>query len=227
MPYTLSPSKLSLMQDCPRCFWLALVKNIRRPDGIFPSLPAGMDRILKAHFDSFRDKGELPPELKKENLDSDVKLFNNTELLDVWRNNFQGLRFVDSEGNVLMGAVDNILQKGSKLIVLDYKTKGSPIKDGAHDDYKGYYQNQLDTYNFLLRKNGHDTEDYAYLLVYHPNKVSENGDVIFYTHLIKVATNTNNAEQLFQKALAILKQPAAPEPAPECGWCEWGKVNSS
>ena len=64
MSYKLSPSSLCLMEDCPRCFWLQFNKNIRRPNGIFPSLPSGMDRVLKAHFDSFRDKNELPSELK-------------------------------------------------------------------------------------------------------------------------------------------------------------------
>jgi len=39
------------MLECPRCFWLQIVKNIKRPAGIFPSLPSGMDKILKVHFD--------------------------------------------------------------------------------------------------------------------------------------------------------------------------------
>ena len=33
-------------------------------DLLFRSLPSGMDGILKKHFDKFRDKGELPPELR-------------------------------------------------------------------------------------------------------------------------------------------------------------------
>ena len=74
MPYMFSPSRLSLIKDCPRCFWLHFNKGIKRPEGIFPSLPNGMDKILKAHFDAFRDKEQLPPELK--DLD-DVKLYDN------------------------------------------------------------------------------------------------------------------------------------------------------
>jgi len=35
--YELSPSSLNLLEDCPRCFWLQLVKKIRRPNGAFPS----------------------------------------------------------------------------------------------------------------------------------------------------------------------------------------------
>jgi hypothetical protein len=117
MPYTLSPSTLTLMKDCPRCFWLDLNKNIKRPAAAFPSLPAGMDRILKIHFDSFRDKNELPPELKKENIDAE--LFKDATLLEEWRNARKGLRYTDEEGNILKGAVDNVLQRNNKLIVLD------------------------------------------------------------------------------------------------------------
>ena len=51
------------MVDCPRCFWLAQHNIWKRPPGIFPSLPSGMDKILKEHFDKFMEKGELPPEL--------------------------------------------------------------------------------------------------------------------------------------------------------------------
>jgi len=62
--YKLSPSSLNILEDCSRCFWLYIVKKHSRPSGAFPSLPSGVDRILKHHFDKYREKGELPPELK-------------------------------------------------------------------------------------------------------------------------------------------------------------------
>jgi hypothetical protein len=65
MAYTISATSLGLLEDCPRCFWLQFNRGVKRPAGIFPSLPSGMDRILKAHFDRFRDAGTLPPELSR------------------------------------------------------------------------------------------------------------------------------------------------------------------
>ena len=59
--FKLSPSQLNLFKECPRCFWLHHHKVWKRPAGIFPSLPSGMDRILKAHFDKFMEKGQMPP----------------------------------------------------------------------------------------------------------------------------------------------------------------------
>ena len=49
------------------------------------------------------------------------KLFDNIELLKIWRSNFKGIRWEDENGNILFGAVDNILVNGKKLIVLFYR----------------------------------------------------------------------------------------------------------
>ena len=64
--HKISPSSINLMEECPRCFWLAIHDKWKRPQGIFPSLPSGMDGILKVHFDKFMEKGELPPEIREE-----------------------------------------------------------------------------------------------------------------------------------------------------------------
>ncbi|MEK6891890.1 MAG: PD-(D/E)XK nuclease family protein [Nanoarchaeota archaeon] len=217
MPYKFSPSSLSLLKECPRCFWIHFNKNIKRPDSIFPSLPSGMDKVLKAHFDSFMVKGELPPELK---LDSRYKLFNDAELLAVWRNNFKGITYTDKNGNVFRGAVDNILVKNGKLVVLDYKTRGFPLKE----DTATHYQNQLDIYNFLLRKNGYKTLNYAYLLFYHPSNVESSGNVVFNTDLVKMKISVSNAEKIFSEALKVLNS-NIPNASEECGYCTWIKEN--
>jgi len=157
MGYRLSPSALNLMKECPRCFWLTQHKVWKRPSGIFPSLPSGMDRVLKVHFDRFRDRGEMPPELCENNSCVGMRLFDDDEKLKVWQSNFKGISWEDEDGNVLRGAVDNILVRDGKLIVLDYKTRGFPLKE----DTAEHYRNQMNTYNFLLRKNGYETEDFG------------------------------------------------------------------
>jgi len=211
--FKLSPSSLKLMDDCPRCFWLAQNKVWKRPSGIFPTLPSGMDRVLKNHFDSFMEKGILPPELS-ENADSnDFKLFDNVKLLKIWRNNFKGIAWTDGNGNNLHGAVDNIMVNGKKLIVLDYKTRGYPLKENT----ASMNQNQLDIYNFLLRKKDYETEDFAFLLYYIPEEVMETGEVIFDTTLVKMNVNVENAERLFNDAITLLND-NCPEKA--CEWCE-------
>lgn len=201
------------MVDCPRCFWLTQHKVWKRPDTIFPSLPSGMDRILKEHFDRFMEKGELPPELCYNDHCNGLKLFNNKELLKIWRNNFKGISWTDKDGNILHGAIDNILMNGKKLIVLDYKTRGYPCKDNTHE----HYQLQLDIYNFLLRKNGYETEDYAFLLFYYPEEVLSNGQVVFNTNLVRMYVDIKRAEKIFKMAIDLLNNEC---PKESCVWCE-------
>tara|TARA_Y100000034_G_C6890385_1_gene409453 strand:+ start:190 stop:828 length:639 start_codon:yes stop_codon:yes gene_type:complete len=205
--YKISPSSINLMLECPRCFWLTIHKKWKRPQGIFPSLPSGMDKILKVHFDAFMEKGELPPEIKEEC--NDCKLFDDKEKLKIWRSNFKGIQY--EKGDIMLrGAVDNILVKGKKLIVLDYKTRGYPLKDDTHE----HYQTQMDIYNFLLRKNGYDTEDYSYLLFYYPYKVNNDGSVLFDTKLIKI--KVKDGEKVYKKAVDVIK---GKEPEDKCEWC--------
>lgn len=212
MTYKLSPSSLNLMQECPRCFWLTQHKIWKRPEGIFPSLPSGMDSILKKHFDKFMEKGELPPELKESNELKGCKLFDDKDLLKIWRSNLKGVTWTDDEGNILHGAVDNILVREKRLIVLDYKTRGFPLKE----DTAEHYQSQLNIYNFLLRKNGYETEDDAFLLFYVPKEVMETGEVIFDTSLVKMKVNVKEAEALWKRALKLLEGSC---PKDSCEWC--------
>jgi hypothetical protein len=216
MSYKLSPSSLSLMEECPRCFWLHHNKDKKRPDSIFPSLPSGMDAILKKHFDRFMEKGKLPPELRDYKECKDYKLYDNVQQLKIWRSNFKGISIEDSEGNVLHGAIDNLLTNGNKLIVLDYKTRGFPLKEDTHK----HYQNQLDIYNFLLRKNGYETENHSYLLFYYPKEVLESGEILFDTKLIKMKVDVNDAEDIWKRAIKLLNG-KCPEKKKECEWCEW------
>ena len=211
--FRLSPSSLNLMHECPRCFWLTQNNVWKRPEGIFPSLPSGMDRILKVHFDKFRERNLLPPELCNQKNCENMKLFNDKELLTFWQNNRKGISYKDEDGNELRGAVDNILQKGNKLIVIDYKTRGYDLKEDTHE----HYQLQIDVYNFLLRKNGYETEDYGFLLFYVPKEVAETGEIIFDTTLKKMEINVKNAEAIWKKAIKFLNSEC---PEKGCEWCE-------
>lgn len=206
----LSPSALSLYVECPKCFWEHHNEKKRRPSGPFPSLPSGMDKVLKNYFDSFRPNG-IPPEIEE----TGAKLFSDMEKLKVWRNNFRGVQWTDPKsGALLRGAVDDMLEKNGKLIVLDYKTRGYPLKEDTHLNY----QKQIDIYNFLLRQNGYKTENYGYLLFYHPKHAGDKKSVTFNTDLIKMKSKPENGKKLFLNAVACLNG-KKPKSHDDCGWC--------
>ncbi len=212
---TLSPSALSLFKDCPRCFWLEKVKNIKRPRGIFPSLPGGMDRVIKAYFDTYRIQRMLPPELQTEAFKG-IQLYENQAQLEQWRAWRTGLQYHEN-GSVLSGMLDDLLVRGDKYIPFDYKTKGSPTNE---EDATKYYQTQLDCYALMLEGNGLKTAGYGFLLYYSPKAVKEHGNVHFEIQPIRVETDIQRAKDLFHKALAILDEPA-PKASANCEYCNW------
>lgn len=137
----------------------------------------------------------------------------------LWRDSRQGIRWKDEQGNMLRGAVDDILQKGNHLAVLEYVTRGFELKE----DTLGYYQDQLNLYSFLLQKNGFQTSEYAYLLFYYPKSMNWKGDIWFNKELHPLKVSVERAENLFREAVEVLdgKMPMA---AKGCGFCRWKEL---
>ena len=210
----LSPSTLNLFLECPRCFWLQFNKEIQRPRGIFPSLPGGMDRVIKEYYNGYRKMKRLPPELegKVEGL-----LFPEEALLEEWRDWRKGLSYEDKTLDVVLrGALDECLVKDEFYIPLDYKTKGSAPNQ---QDSEKYYQNQLDCYCLLLELNKRPTCSLGYLVYYYPGKVEKNGVVQFKVEPIKMETEPFRAKETLEKAVKLLKGPL---PSSEgCDYCEY------
>lgn len=210
----LSPTTgLNLFKECPKCFWLHFNERVHRPRGIFPSLPGGMDLVIKKYFDKYR--GKLPPELEGK---VEGQLMPDTELMDKWRNWRTGLEYYDSAVNaILFGALDDCLVKEDRYIPLDYKTRGSVPRDG---DSEKYYQTQLDSYSLLLNSNGYKTEDFAYLVYYWPEKVKQDGVIIFNIKPIKVMTDLERVKKTFHDAVKLLQGPI-PARHSDCEYCYW------
>jgi hypothetical protein len=212
----LSPTTLNLFQDCPRCFWLEKVRDIRRPRGIFPSLPGGMDRVIKKYFDRYRQTKGLPPELSGEAF-LGVQLYSDQSRIDRWRDWKTGLTYRDRDGSIFFGALDDLLVKQDRYIPFDYKTKGSPSN---YESAVKYYQSQLDGYALLLEENGMPTAGYGFLLYYSPKSVGEKGTVQFENQAIRIETDTARARDLFRRACALRKG-VGPEMNPACEYCVW------
>lgn len=209
----LSPTSLNLFLGCPRCFWLDKRKQIKRPRGIFPSLPSGMDLAIKAYFDKYRIKGELPKEIKNE---IKGRLFPDIATLEKWRNwKITNLRYEDKPYNVVLtGAIDDCVIEDNVFIPLDYKTRGSELKD----DPRRYYQTQLDCYCLMLESSGYKTKGLAYLIFYWPQEAKDNGLFKFQVRLIQVKTDIQSVKKIIKDA-AILLSSDIPKPQANCEYC--------
>lgn len=212
--FNFSPTThLSLFLNCPRCFWLHVNKGIKRPRGIFPSLPGGMDIVIKKYFDKYRLKDKLPPEI-----DGKVsgKLLEDLNKLERWRSwKITDLCYEDKALDVsLKGALDDCLVDGQYFIPLDYKTKGSQVKE----DPAKYYQNQLDCYCLMLESSGYKTKNEAVLIYYSPKEASENGIFKFDVSPFKIKTDFNSAKSVIKQAVELLLGPM-PSRSSECEYC--------
>lgn len=214
--FRLSPSTLNLFAECSRCFWLRINKRVYRPAGPFPSLPGGIDRVLKPYYDKYRLIGKLPPEI-----DGKVEgnLYPNLAKLNRWRNWRTGLEYVDTKQNAkLVGALDDLLQIGNKYAPLDYKTRGSRINAKSHT----YYKLQLDLYSLLLKENGLSPTGFGYLIFYSPEKVESGAVTHFMAESVKVDTDPESGRTVFEKAIELLKNKIPPH-HDDCDYGIWQK----
>lgn len=222
----LSASKLSLYSECKCCFWLANNKKIDRPRGIFPSLPGGMDRVLKSWYDIFRP--EFPPEVVGR---IDGKLFSDTLRLEKWRNWRSGLSCIVDKRVKVIGAIDDVIVRecesaegGLLYCPFDYKTRGTEPKD----DGSQYYGNQLDIYSLLLSANGLNVAGKGYLVYYWPfglhdyDLVNDITSINFKCQVFSLSVDSDRATEFILKAADCLEGPE-PKQNPGCGYCSYNR----
>lgn len=214
-PIRLSASALSVLLDCPRCFWLQVNEELRRPQGPFPSLPSGIDAVLKAAMDEHRTRGELPAELVGI---TEGTLFPDQRQLDRWRDSLRGdLRYTDAAlGIEVVGGIDDLLVENGRLTPLDFKTRGYPVKADTH----AHYEHQLDLYAWLFTKLGQSVSGRGVLLFFSPVAYQGEGRVQFRIEPVVIQTNVERANALLDQAVGILREPAPARHA-DCAFCRF------
>lgn len=210
-PLKLSPNSLNMFLECPRCFWLHFNKGIKRPSGIFPSLPGGMDGILKVYFDEYRGTDKLPPIIEGR---LEGKLLNPLP---------KSLFYKDDESQaVLWGKLDDALDLGGgKYAPLDHKTRGYPPKE----EILPAYQLQMDVYDLLMEENQLPTKHLAYLVYYYPTPGQLHNNFPFEVVIKPVNTDPQRARKVFEDAVKLLRS-KMPTSSKTCGYCAWHSVIS-
>lgn len=214
---SLSPTKLNLYFECPRCFWIQHHKLAQRPKGIPPTLQVTFDSVFKTYFDAHRKKQSLPKELAGQ---FKGKLLPDQNLLNTWRG--KGLAYEDEGLNAkLLGKLDEcLLLNDGSYIPADYKAKGGFLpKEDSHK----FHQNQLDTYTLLMKTHNYKTQSYAYLIMFNPKSMTPTGLLNFTVTFKKVETNPDSAKKHFEEAIKLLKG-KAPTKHKECEYCHWSEV---
>ena len=203
----LSASTLKLFQECPRFFWLHIKKKFERPRGPFPSLPSGIDRVLKSYFDRYRQQGALPP-LIEGKLEGALVRSPLT------------LGFNDAKtGARLWGKLDDgVILPDHRVAPLDHKTRASAPEDVSYTEK--YYQFQMDVYTLLLERNGHRTTRTAHVVYYFPVDGELHRGFPFGVAVHTIATNPEGAYEVFAAACRCLERPLPPS-GDACEFCRW------
>lgn len=217
----ISPSAIGYLLECPRCLWLFVNENIKRPRGLFPSLPDGMDNIFKEYFDKYRFQGKFPPEIDGK---VEGKLFDDMEKLSRWREidfGRGGFKAEFPEYNIILsGAIDELLvSPDGKYVPFDFKTRGYPTKEDSHT----HYQSQLDLYSLLFEKNGLEPADFGYLLFFWPKSYSF-GQADFETELIKISVSPQGGRETLEQVQKIISGPK-PKSHGNCEYCFYREPN--
>ena len=211
----ISPSGVSSLLECPRCLWLQVREEKKRPRGIYPSLPDGMDNVFKKYFDEYRVRGEMPPEIDGK---IEGRLFDDSKFLRQWREFDFGRGGIRTEipeyEMVVAGAIDDlVVAPDGAFVPFDFKTRGYPLKEDTHE----HYRTQLDLYAMLFERNGHTIAGYGYLLFFWP-QAYEMGMANFKTELIKMDVSPSRGMSVLKKVHDIVTN-LKPEAASRCEYC--------
>lgn len=218
-----SPSGMNAFTECPRCFWLEKKHKLKWPRGAYPSLPNGMDAILKKHYDSYRrEAAGHPPELVGQ---VPGKLFQDAKRLK----EFRGFGFgrggiqVQFKEALVTACLDDLLEfEDGTFGVIDYKTRGWAPKEG---DTAKYYGTQADGYRWALEKGaGLKTAPEARFIYYWPKAISgyaeEAAISAFNVQVVTIQSDPARFEALISQAIICLSGPIPPH-SPTCERCAY------
>lgn len=212
----LSVSSLSLFRECPRCFWLDKNRKVKRPRGIFPSLPKGMDRVMKAQVESLIATSQEIPALAGIVGATPFRDRERMKKFRSWRT-FQREIAVEGMPITVWGELDDLIEhEDGSVSPWDFKTKGDEPDAGYGEKY---YQNQLDTYHLILEGNALKCTGKGYLSYGWPEAIVGTTVLFGWKNLI-LDTDPGRSVEIVTAAVICLTQPE-PRPAPDCEMCAY------
>jgi CRISPR/Cas system-associated exonuclease Cas4 (RecB family) len=218
----LSRSKIELLFDCPRCFWLYAGKGVGRPFGAPYTINNAIDTLLKKEFDEHRKNGTAHYLIKREGIDAIPFMHPD---IDIWRNTFKGIQYYYKKTDCLVfGAIDDVwIDSKKNLIVVDYKASG--VKEGElYDSYK----RQMEIYQWILRQNGFKVLDRVYFVYCRVNKDNGflDGKLNFNIKVQPYDGDDKWVEDKIIEAKKVLDSPI-PQSSKECKYCKYvGNYNA-
>jgi hypothetical protein len=186
------------------------------------TLNVAVDHLLKKEFDTHRANGEAHPLMTQYGVDAIP--FKHKDL-DVWRNNFTGVRCVHKDTNLLVfGAVDDVwINPEDELHVVDYKATSKAEKPTLDGFWQQAYKRQMDVYQWLLRQNGFTVSPTGYFVYVNGRKdvAAFDGKLEFDVDVIAYEGNDSWIEGTLRDIRTTLEQDAIPDTGKHCEHCPY------
>jgi len=222
-PFPLSRSKVELFMDCPRCFYLDRRLGVGRPPGFPFNLNSAVDELLKREFDQHRAAGTPHPLMAGAGLNA---VPHAHPQLDIWRQNFKGVRTVHEATNLeLSGAIDDLWRDlgTGELIVADYKSTSKNGEVGIDADWQVTYKRQMEFYQWLLRRQGLKVSRRGWFVYCNGRKDLPAFDarLEFKISMIPYEGDDGWVEGTLREIRETLSAPEAPAPGEGCDYCDY------
>ena len=223
--FKISRSKIEDFIRCPRCFWLDKRLGISKPSMPPFLINSAIDTLLKAEFDTYREKGEHHPWQIEFKVDAKPLAHKD---LNRWRHTFTGVQYLHKPTNLMVfGGVDDVwITPDEELVVVDYKAtaKTKEIKNLEDSKWHDSYRRQMEVYQWLLRGEGHKVSDIGYF-VYANGIDSGKGffnKVEFRTNIFPYKGSDKWVEPTLLKIKEALEGDM-PDQAPDCEHCLYAR----
>jgi len=221
--WRLSRSKISLFQDCRRCFYIDNKLGTARPPGFPFNLNSAVDALLKKEFDAHRAARSSHPLMQAYGLDAVP--FSHAQM-DEWRDSLKGgVVCKHSTGLTVCGGVDDIwVTPKDELIVVDYKATSKDGKiESLDEEWHDGYKRQIEIYQWLLRQNGFTVSDTGYWVYANASKdkAAFDGKLEFELTLVPYKGDDSWVEGVLHEIKACLDSEELPPASNACDYCRY------
>ncbi len=221
-PFAISRSKIDLFIECPRCFYLDRRLGVGRPPGFPFNLNSAVDALLKKEFDIHRAKGVAHPLMKAYKIKA-VPFAH--EDLDIWRENFKGVRFTHTPTNLTVtGAVDDLwINDKDEIHIVDYKSTSKTTEVNLDADWQIGYKRQMEVYQWLMRHNGFKVSDTGYFVYCNGKQDAEafDGKLEFDIKVIPYTGDDGWVEKTLFEIQRCLLREDIPDAGDDCDYCTY------
>ncbi|HUV29206.1 MAG TPA: PD-(D/E)XK nuclease family protein [Anaerolineales bacterium] len=213
--YKLSPSDLTFLWDeCPRCFYLKVVRNFNRPGLAFPKIFTRIDRLMKEFFYQLPAE-EISPALPP----------GQVAYADKWVYSAPISFPHHSSSCYIRGIFDTVLQfDDQSFAVVDFKTSQ------PKSEHVAFYSRQLHAYSYAL-ENPHPGKfslspiTMLGLLCVEPVQMNrtEQGNLAYEGQVtwLECPKDDKTFLEFIDGVLEVLDAPAPPAAHPKCSFCNY------